>query len=148
MKRRNVIFLFVLFGLTGCFSKKETINKFGINDSSISDHSYEEIDFCKIDLYECFLIDSDDYYLYFYSNTCSHCSELKNYIIDKAIKNQNIYFIAASNKVQLTKDENLLIGAEKPGDIYIFGYPSLIEIKDKKCVKNVAGVSQIKLVLN
>ena len=79
--------------------------------------------------------------------TCNHCQELKKYIIEKAQERGDIYFVKGSSKNQLTNDSNKLIGAENPGDFYILGYPTLALISNKKCTKNLAGITQIKTEL-
>ena len=87
---------------------------------------------------------NDKYYVYFYSSTCSHCDELKNYIIEKALQRGDIYFVKGSSKDQITNDSKKTIGAENPENIWILGYPSLLLISNHKCTKNMAGTSQIK----
>lgn len=137
-----------IFLLTGCsIFPKEDKQTFSNKIVEI-ERSYDEIKDYELKLSTCFDIELDDYYLYFYSETCSHCSEIKNFMITEAIERRDIYFIKASNNDKLTNDRSLLIGAENPDDIYILGYPSLLEISNKKCIKNEAGKSNIQAVLN
>lgn len=137
-----------IFLLTGCsIFPKEDRQTFSNRIVEI-ERSYDEIKDYELKLSTCFDVEVDDYYLYFYSETCSHCSEIKNFMITEAIERGDIYFIKASNNDKLTNDRSLLIGAENPDDIYILGYPSLLEISNKKCIKNEAGKSNIQAVLN
>ncbi len=137
-----------IFLLTGCsIFPKEDKQTFSNRIVEI-ERSYDEIKDYELKLSTCFDVELDDYYLYFYSETCSHCSEIKNLMITEAIERGDIYFIKASNNDKLTNDQSLLIGAENPDDIYILGYPSLLEISNKKCIKNEAGKSNIQAVLN
>ena len=107
-------------------------------------HSYEEVSDYELTRESIFDVDEENYYVYIYSTTCTHCEELKNYIIEKALERGDIYFVKGSSNDQLTTDSKKLIGAENPGDIYILGYPSLLLISNQKCTKNLAGSTQIK----
>ena len=107
-------------------------------------HSYTEVSEYYLTWDSIFDPQENNYYVYIYSSTCSHCEELKNYIIDKALKSGEIYFVKGTSKDQLTSDTKKLIGAEKPGDIWILGYPSLLKIFSHKITKNLAGTNQIK----
>ena len=139
--------LLLMFVCTGCFSKEQQ-NEKRIDDTVIPvEHEYEEISEFELTWETMFDVDENNYYVYFYSMTCNHCQELKNYIIEKAQERGNIYFVKGSSKNQLTNDSNKLIGAENPGDFYILGYPTLALISNKKCTKNLAGITQIKTEL-
>ena len=107
-------------------------------------HNYDEVKEYELFWETIFDVASEDYYVYFYSVTCNHCEELKNYIIEKALSNKNIYFVKGSSKDQIGNDPKKSKYAENPSDIWILGYPSLIEIVSHKCMKNLAGISQIK----
>ena len=112
-----------------------------------TEHDYSEVSDYELTRESMFDVNENSYYVYFYSSTCSHCRELKNYIIEKALNRGDIYFVKGTSKDQLTNDSKKLIGAEIPGDFYILGYPTLAKIMNKKCTKNLAGVSQIKAEL-
>ena len=105
---------------------------------------YKEISDYELNQETIFDVDEDFYYVYFYSTTCTHCEELKDYIIGKALERGDIYFVKGSSKDQITNDPKKVIGAEKPEDIWILGYPSLLQISNHKCTKNLAGTTQIK----
>lgn len=108
-----------------------------------TERSYKEVLDYQLTLETIFDVDSDCYYTYFYSETCSHCQILKDFIIEKALERGNIYFINSSSKDQFTTDPNLVIFAENPGDIYILGYPTMLKIEDKKVTKNLVGNEEI-----
>ena len=107
-------------------------------------HTYDEVKDYELFWDTMFDVSLKDYYVYFYSLTCNHCEELKNYIVEKALLKRNIYFVKGTSKDQIGNDPKKSKYAENPGDIWILGYPSLIEIVDHKCMKNLAGISQIK----
>ena len=141
MKR---IFLILALLIAGCtYQEKETPT---IDEHTIipASHEYIEVSDYELTWESMFDGGEEKYYIYIYSTTCTHCDELKNYIIEKALERSDIYFVKGSSKDQLTTDTKRLIGAENPGDIYILGYPSLLLISNQKCTKNLAGSSQIK----
>ena len=107
-------------------------------------HDYSEISEYELTWDSIFDPSENNYYVYFYSSTCSHCEELKDYIIEKGLNRGDIYFVKGTSKDQLTNDSKKSINAEKPEDIWILGYPSLLLISNHKCTKNFAGNTQIK----
>lgn len=111
------------------------------------DRSYEEVSNYELVWETIFDIEEEHYYVYFYSTTCNHCLEIKNYIIEKALSRGDIYFVKGTSKDNLTNDSKKLIGAENPNDFYILGYPTLGLISNKKCTKNLSGTTQIKAEL-
>ena len=141
MKR---IILISLLIMSGCNFDNHDVNK---TDETIlipADHEYSEVSDYELTWDSIFDVTDETYYVYIYSTTCTHCEELKNYIVDKALERGDIYFVKGSSKDQLTSDSKKLIGAENPEDIYILGYPSLLLISNHKCTKNLAGSNQIK----
>lgn len=138
------IFLIPLLIMTGCNYKNNVIDKTEDTVFVPTSHEYGEVSDYELTWDSIFDPSDESYYVYIYSTTCTHCEELKNYIIEKALNRGDIYFVKGSNKDQLTNDSKKLIGAENPGDIYILGYPSLLLISNHKCTKNLAGSNQIK----
>ena len=133
----------MLFLLPSCSLAKKPESQ--INATILAkDHDYNEVSDYELLWDTMFDVDSAFYYVYFYSPTCNHCDEIKNYMVEKALERGNIYFIKSTSRDQLTTDQNKSKNAENPGDIWILGYPSLITISNKKCTKNLAGISQIK----
>ncbi len=147
MKLNKFILSLVPIFLFGC---SESEPRQEINEEEIIpvQHEYSEVSDYELTRETIFDVDESNYYVYFYSLTCSHCEELKNFIIEKALNRGDIYFVKGTSKDQITNDPKKSIGAENHGDIWILGYPSLLKISDQKCSKNLAGISQIKSELN
>ena len=137
-----LLYLAPLFSLFGCSQQNET--KVQETETLVVNHDYDEVGDYELMWDTMFDVETEQYYVYIYSTTCSHCEDLKNYIIEKAISNKNIYFVKGSSKDQIGNTANKQKYAENPGDIWILGYPSLIQISRKKCTKNLAGTVQIK----
>ncbi len=127
------------------FSKSVTDSFTG----EILNHSYKEIENRKI-TWNCMIFEATSpYYIYFYSLNCAHCNQIKNKIIEYALIHENLYFIEDSKDILFGDDIDSTIGKSRPEDIYIKGFPSLIEIESEKCVLNIYGNNQIinKLIL-
>jgi len=106
------------------------------------EHEYSEISEYEL-LWESMFEVEEDHYVYIYSLTCSHCNEIKNDLIEIALKRGDIYFVKGTSKDQISNDVEKSKNAENPGDIWILGYPTLLKIENKKCTKNIAGKTQI-----
>lgn len=112
------------------------------------EHSYSEIYRLKIKWSQVFEIDLDHYFVYFYSKTCSHCQNLKNYVIEVALKTEAIFFVEASDDVILKNSAKPQFNSTSAEIFAISGYPSIAEISNKICVRNVSGEEQILPILN
>ena len=114
------------------------------NMESISTHTYSEISHLKIFWSEIFKQKEKDYFVYFYSETCSHCRSIKNHIIEYALDEDNhIYFVSSSPEITIDEEKAKNNNVDKLTDLAIRGYPSLIKLSEKIVMLNVAGVSPI-----
>ena len=138
------LFLIPILVLSSCSYEEKEKPQYEVNVVIPVNHDYSEVSEYELTWDSIFDGLGEKYYVYIYSSTCTHCEELKNYIIEKALDRGDIYFVKGSSKDQLTNDSKKLIGAEIPGDIYILGYPTLLQISSHKCTKNLAGTTQIK----
>lgn len=149
---KKILKLFIIVPIlfsAGCDLKteeKEDIH-YTIEDVPVS-HDYSEVKEFEIEFNEIFTPNLDCYFVYFYSINCNHCQELKDFMIEKALERNDIYFVKASNKVPLEDDVLYTIGAGKTEDIAILGYPSMLKIEHHIVTKNVAGQIAIKQLLN
>lgn len=149
MKKTIYLLLLAAFALTGCEQSPSFFpSKPSSSTTEIVEHDYREISSQKIDWNDMFNQGQNEYYIYFYSLTCAHCKNLKNEVIEYALKNDNLFFIEASEKVVIVEDVNFTIGSTSISEMGILGYPSLVKIEQKVCVFNVAGESEIISKLN
>ena len=142
----KIIFLLEAIALSGCEAKTVTSSKTQpINSSSEErQYSYDEVNDKMIFWSNIFGVDQDDYYVYIFSKTCSHCESLKSFIIPLALERSDIYFVEASEQVVFIEDASSTIGLTSIEGLGIVGYPSLIKIREKSVEKNIAGTSLIK----
>lgn len=137
--------------LTSCFSNGPTSTKTSsksIPTSSVAEASYDDVKDKTIYWSNIFSINEDDYYVYFFSKTCSHCQSLKDFVIKKALEKGNIYFVESSDQDVFLKDVSSTIGLTNIEGFGILGHPSLVEIIDKTIVKNIAGTQSIRSELS
>lgn len=137
MKRFLLLITFCL--LCSCHSSSSTKIVFDYTD--VSTH---------IDWKDVFVQDECEYMVYFYSLSCGHCKELKQYILDYYFAHDDLMFFVETSKsedAKFGKDPNL-IGACDISTFYILGTPSLFKILDGKVYDFYSGVSQIKSYLH
>jgi len=131
--------------LTSCVdSKTESSGRVITYTSSYKEHSYDEIKDKHVFYSDIFSIESDIYYVYFYSTTCSHCNNLKEFIIPLALQRGDIYFVEASQEIVFLKSVEETIGLTSIEGFGILGYPSLIKIEEHIVKKNLAGILPIR----
>lgn len=145
---KKVLILLTLPFLMACDLQKEQEQTATVDVPEITHHNYFEVDDKTITWQNAFNIDQSDYFIYCYSPTCSHCSEIKDLMIETALQRDNLYFVKSSEKDVIVSDVSKSIGATKPEEIVILGYPTIVEIKNKILVKNKAGKTEIKKLLN
>ena len=143
MKNKLHYLILITFASFGCQSEEKDHTVISDESEVQIEHNYEEVSDYELFWESIFDVGETNYYVYFYSLTCTHCQELKDFIIEKGLKRQDIYFIESSANDQFTTDPNLVINAENPGDIYILGYPTMLKIEDKKVTKNLVGNEEI-----
>ena len=149
MKKTIYLILPAILALTSCENSPSIFtSKTSESTPEIVEHDYREIASKKIDWNDMFLIDKNEYQIYFYSLTCAHCKNLKNFVIEYALINDDLFFIEANEKVVIKNDVSDTIGATSISQMGILGYPSLVKIEQKVCVFNVAGESEIVSKLN
>lgn len=131
--------------LTSCVdSKTESSGRVITYTSSYKEHSYDEVKDKHVFYSDIFSIESDIYYVYFYSTTCSHCNNLKEFIIPLALQRGDIYFVEASQEIVFLKSIDETIGLTSIEGFGILGYPSLIKIEEHIVKKNLAGILPIR----
>lgn len=133
--------------LSACHKEKQDIPSYIFDDVEITLHNYYEVEDYAISWDKMFTIEKSEYYVYFYSTTCSHCTEIKDWIIEKALECKNIYFVKSSEKDVIWKDITPTIGVSSIEEMAILGYPTVIKICEGIVVSNCAGKTNIQNVL-
>ena len=97
------------------------------NECKIYDYS----DVTHIEWEHIFDIESDYYYIYVYSLSCGHCKDIKEEIINFAMKKDNeTYFVLYNKDIPVVDSNYVLIGKTNYQDLGIVGTPTLFEISN------------------
>lgn len=138
-------FFLTTLSITSCYSKaaSSTLPRTS-NISTSTEITYDAVLDKTIYWDDIFSINRDEYYVYFYSQTCSHCAELKEFIISIALERKDIYFVEASFDVVYLEEIESTIGLKSIENFGIKGYPTLIRIEKGILTKNLAGIPLIK----
>ncbi len=145
---KKIFFIFLIPFLVGCEVSEKPKESAIIKIPEITTHNYFEVEDKTITWQKAFSIPLSDYFIYCYSPSCSHCSEIKDLMIETALSRENLFFVKSSEKDKIVYDVSKTIGATTPEEIEILGYPSVVEIRNNILVKNVAGKTEIKKLLN
>lgn len=143
MKKLYLV-LFSLIFITSCSNNNIFVSSIDDNNSISVKHNYSEISEYKIKWKDVFFIAKPQYFVYFYSLSCSHCNELKNSIIEYSLNNKNIYFCENSKDVIISENTSNTIGIGDISKLSILGFPSLVKIENTKLIDNIAGIDKIK----
>ena len=136
MKKR--ISLLTLTLLSAC-SNQLTSNDF----TKTVTYDYEDFVERTISFDNLFGFELDDYYVYIYSKTCSHCENIKQEVLSFVNDYECMYLLPYSKEIPISEDVETTIGATSIEAVSILGTPTLLEIKDHALIINVAGENKI-----
>lgn len=141
MRNCCLILISSLFLFTSC-QKEES-------QSEYVSHSYEEVKDYFITFDTIFDLEIDFYYVYFFSYQCVHCNNIKNEMIDYALKFNDMYFCHFESSFPRCEDKNYsLVGLTNVDDICLVGTPELVKIKNKTIIDYMLGEQEIMFEIN
>jgi hypothetical protein len=99
--------------------------------SSLGSHDYSEIAEWSIPWSALFTPPEIHYLVWIYSPTCSHCQEIKNEMIDYAIKipKPPLFFVKADATIPKGTNITKTLGADRVEQVFVAGWPTLLEIE-------------------
>lgn len=148
MKQKFIyLFLPAVTALTGCFPKaiqneSSIVNFYSSQTSYLRNYEYSEISNYLIIWNDIFFINKTEFYVYFFSKTCSHCERLKNAMIPVILNHEEFFACESSHDHIIEMDAETRIGIPDI-ELTIRGYPTLIYIENKIIKMNIAGEKQI-----
>jgi len=159
MKHFKTLFLFSIVALNSCTIFQSQNNETITEEKEVSNdqpttqkttHNYDEIADRMILWDDVFKIVREKYFVYFFSKTCSHCRNIKDFMIEKILNNDNIFAVESSKDVVFVSDTSTTLGDIDKINFGILGYPTLIYVENYYLKNNEAGEKNIKnlLVLN
>lgn len=97
---------------------------------------------------ECFDQKDELYYVYFYSNTCGHCKELKDTLLTYYYTHDDaFYFVNVETYAVFQNNPETLIGISDINKLFIVGTPFLLEVSFHSITSYYGGVNAIKILL-
>lgn len=109
-------------------------------------HTYEEVNHLLME-WQDLLTKENNYYCYIYSIYCTHCENIKDIVINKALQIDNLYFVKYQKDIPIFKDVSNTIGAKDIESVGILGTPSLIGVDNHEVILNVAGEKKVLEIL-
>lgn len=107
-------------------------------------HNYHETKNSLISWHDIFTQEENNYLVYFYSERCGHCNEIKQDVISFYLEDiYPMYFVCTDIEVVLGP-KNSLVGIDNINDFYIFGTPFLLNLVDHKVDSYYGGASEVK----
>ena len=116
----------------------------GCNKNQEKTLDYSDFENRKITWNEAFSMANQAYFLYIYSNYCSHCQEIKSDIFAFLSKdNYPMYIIEYSKEIPVSYDVESSLGSMDLSTVSIKGTPTLLHIVYGKLVNNLVGTQEI-----
>ncbi len=117
------------------------------NETLVTNYDYSDVT-TQIDWYDTFNQEENDYLVYYYNETCSHCNSIKQNVISYYLADEEtMYFVNTKNNSRFGPVKELK-GIDDIELFYIFGTPFLIRVKDYKIEDYYSGVNKILEYLN
>lgn len=130
---RTILLLLTLL-LTGCSSDIQPI---------IKEYDYSDVT-AFISWNDVFKQEENEYSVYFFSQTCGHCKELKQEILSYYFGNyEQLYFVETGEDTVYGSPSDL-VGVNSIECFYIFGTPFLINIESGAVSNYCAGNTKIR----
>jgi hypothetical protein len=131
-----------MFMLSACVLEHNFSHSYSSFSNSILD--YDTYKNRTISFNQLFSINSNEYYVYVFSRTCSPCNSIKETILQLAKDMHNLFFLEYTSKMTVSsKPMNLLVGTCDLSKIYINGTPSLFKITKHKISYALSGKTKI-----
>ena len=108
------------------------------------EHNYHEIKDKLIDWNYIFEQEENDYLVYFYSERCGYCNEIKQDIIKFYLAEIIPMYFVCTDFDAVVGPRGDLTGVDNIDDFYIFGTPFLSRLKNHKIANYYVGVSEIR----
>ena len=114
------------------------------NNQPEEQHNYHEIKDRLILWNNIFNQDEDDYLVYFYSERCGYCNEIKQDVLKFYLQEyMPMYFVCTDYDVVVGPRSDLT-GVDSIEDFFIFGTPFLARLKQHIVFNYYVGVSEIR----
>lgn len=110
--------------------------------------TYEDFRDLHVKVNNSFNIQRDDYYLYFYTEQCKFCNDLKPLVFKQANKGEiPLYFVSQKElgaALNMTTDKNHSnTNVTKFKDLKLYGFPTMMLLRDGRVIQEFVGYTAI-----
>ncbi len=118
--------------------------------SSSNDYDYSQIDLWLMDWDNLFETDATHYYVLVFSLGCQHCLALEDQAVAYALGEKEIplFFIQATPEIPIGTRIEGTFGATTVDEVFIIGWPTLIEIRWGVLIGQSVGEEEVRLKLS
>ena len=106
----------------------------------------------EISLEDCLSQSESRYLIYFYSETCGHCQQIKSDIVsfanDQIMKTYFIDIKKPNNEVTICQKDEIELGISNYRDLKILGTPTIVMVENGIVTKNVSGKEECLTIIN
>ena len=82
------------------------------------------------------------YIIFVYSETCGHCHDMMDEIIDFAKSGILVTYFINTRKNEVTVSREIIENTTDITELSILGTPTILEIESKTVIKNIAGIDK------
>ena len=107
-------------------------------------HNYHEIKDRQIEWNSIFKQEEEDYLVYFYSERCGYCNEIKQDVLKFYLADYLPMYFVCTDYDAVVGPRSDLTGVDNIDDFYIFGTPFLARLLEHKIANYYVGVSEIR----
>jgi len=116
-------------------------------DSSVPSraYTYDEIETRIIPWENLFDMAENHYYSLVFSKSCQHCLAIEEQVVRYALSDSRplLFFIKATPNIPKGTPISATVGATSVDEVYVLGWPTLLEIEEATLVSHVAGEKAI-----
>ena len=109
---------------------------------AVVEYDYSDVS-THIDWYDSFVQEEDDYLVYYYSETCSHCNSIKQQVIRYYLSEKEPMYFVNTNLNSKFGPVKELSGINDIDSFYIFGTPFLLRVKEHMVSDYYPGTKKI-----
>lgn len=111
-------------------------------------HNYHETKDCLIPWTDIFEQVEDDYLVYFYSERCGYCNEIKQDVLSFYLELKPVMYFVCTDLDAIFGPSKDLKGIDNIDDFYIFGTPFLLRVYTHQVEDYYVGKNQILDYIN
>lgn len=115
------------------------------NSTPSMNYTYDQIETLLIPWGGLFEVEEEHYMAFVFSKSCQHCLAIEDTVVGYALSEAKpaLFFIEATPTIPKGIDIASTLGATSVDEMYILGWPSLLEIQNGTLVAHLVGEKAI-----